>query len=115
MLLGRKCANPFPLYFAQYLHPVGLISLFSSFFFGLLLDLCLERRGGGDGERDVEGEGERLRGLRSFFLRRPLLLSEVSSLSVVVAAYALSAEELLSDLYCTDGWSRTSCWRRVMP
>ncbi len=93
MFLGGPCAKPFPLYFSQYLQPVGLITSLSPFLLVLLADLRLLRLGGGDGERDVEGEGVRLRGLRSFFLRRPLL-SSVPSLSVVVAALALPSEEL---------------------
>ena len=54
---------------------------------------------GGDGDRDVDREGERIlcRLSFSFCLRRPLL-GAGTSLSVFMAAFALSLS--LSDYYC---------------
>ena len=121
MLLGGPCARPFPPYFAQYLQPVGF------FFFSLLsscpifvrmwdlrdvVHFCCIR---GDGDRNMDREGERqLCHIYFYFcLRRPLL-GAGSSLSVVVAAFSLSSS--LFDWYCgAAGLCCTKCCSLVIP
>ena len=99
MLLGGPCARPFLPYSVQHLHPEGL------FFFSLLSsrplsvrlwalrDVVRFLRTRGDGDRGVEGEGQRQLCLSyfSFCLRLPLM-GAGPSLSVVVAALELSSE-----------------------
>ena len=65
MLFGGPCTRPFPLYFMQYLHPVGLF-FFSLLSFHPLFVRIWALRGvvrfiqtGGDSDRELEGEGER--------------------------------------------------------
>ena len=109
MFLGGPCAKPFPPYLAQYLHPVGFLffSLLSScpLFVRMwsLRDVVRFCRVGGDGNRDIDGEGDRrLCRLYFYFCLRPPLLCAGPSLSVVVVAFALSLS--LSDWYCgADG------------
>ena len=121
MLLGGPCARPFPPHFVQYLQPVGFLffSLLSPCpLFVRLWDLRYVvrfRRIGGDGDRDVAGEGERQLCCLyfSFSFRRPLLVAG-PSLSVVVAAFALSLS--LFEWYCgADGCCCTNCLSLVIP
>ena len=98
MFFGAACAKPLPPCLAQYLQPVGFRSLSSSFVPSLLLVRCLlllRPFAGGEGEREVDGNGVDFRVVFLSDSRRPLLrplLWPPSSLSVV--AYALSVSEL---------------------
>ena len=120
MFLCSPCASLFPLYFAQYFQPVGF------FFFSLLsscpifvrmwdlqdvVHFCCIR---GDGDRNMDREGERqLCHIYFYFcLRRPLL-GAGPVLSVVVEEFALSS--FLSDWYCSAGCCCTNCWNLVIP
>ena len=116
MLLGGTCARPFPLYFVKYLQPVVLFFLsllsYCTLFMQLwdLRDVVHFIRTGGDGDRDMEGEEERrLCLLYFYFCLRRTILGAGTSLSVVVAAFALSLEipdwYYGADLFCNNCWS----------
>ena len=118
MLFGGTCDRMFLPYFVQYLQPVGffLLSLLSPppLFWKLwaLRDVVRFLQTGGDGDRNVEGEGERRLCLISFsFCLSCPLLGAGPSLSVVVAAFALSLE--MYDWYCGAGCCFTNCWSLV--
>ena len=73
------------------------------------------RRRGGDGYRDLDGEGVRrllLVTFFSFFRRRPLRYGD-DSLSEVVDAFGISSD--VSNAYCVAGRFCTNCWRRLIP